>query len=272
LDGAIRHTNGKDLPPSAVLDDVKWVPVFLILSFALTSAAPKTLRVFCWNIHHGVGMDGKLDLTRIAKVIREAKPDLVALQEVDKNCRRSGKIDQAEELAKLTGMQASYGKAMDFDGGEYGQAILSQKLPQLTKIHRLPGTGEPRIAFEAQLSIESLKLSFATVHLDLDATQRIHQIKSSIQAFDSPNSPPLILCGDFNADPASPEIKNLSTKFSAVAKNPPTLTCPADKPDTEIDHVFLRALEPAGPVIVTPEAIASDHRPLLFEVKLPERN
>lgn len=81
-----------------------------------------------------------------------------------------------------------------------------------------------------------------------------------------------MLCGDFNADPASPEIKTLSTKFSAVAKNPLTLTCPADKPDAEIDHAFLRGLKPAGPVIVIPETTASDHRPLLFEVKLPERN
>lgn len=251
---------------------MKLALVFLTLSFALSTAAPKTQRVFCWNIHHGVGMDGKLDLPRIAKVIREAKPDLVALQEVDKNCRRSGKIDQAEELAKLTGMQASYGKAMDFDGGEYGQAILSAKLPQLTKIHRLPGNAEPRIAFEAQLSIKSLKLSFATVHLDLAANQRIHQVKTLIQALDSADPLPLILCGDFNADPVSPEIKTLSTNYRAVAKNPPTLTCPADKPDAEIDHAFLRGLEPAGPVIVIPETIASDHRPLLFEVKLQERN
>src|SRR4051794_36404648 len=54
------------------------------------------------GIHHGVGTDGKLDLKRIAKVITDTKPDLVALQEVDKNTTRTGKVDQAAELAKLS--------------------------------------------------------------------------------------------------------------------------------------------------------------------------
>ena len=47
--------------------------------------SPFRLRVLTYNIHHGEGVDGKLDLERIASVIRSVEPDLVALLEV--NCK-----------------------------------------------------------------------------------------------------------------------------------------------------------------------------------------
>lgn len=261
----------KDRPLAPVLVRVKFVLVLLAAVTSL-SAESQTIRVLCWNLHHGVGGDGKLDLPRIAQVIKEANPDLVALQEVDKHCGRSGKVDQAAELAKLTGLHASYGKAMDFDGGEYGQAILSKNPPQVTKVHSLPGKGEPRIGFEAIVSINHINLSFTSVHLDLDATQRLAQAEALSKALAAKPGVPLILCGDFNDVPNSPAIKVFSETLKAVAKKEPALTCPADKPDTEIDHVFLRSMEPAGPVTVLPEAVASDHRPLLVEIKVPMRN
>lgn len=251
---------------------MKWIFGLFLLSSPLASAGNQTVRVLCWNIHHGVGMDGKLDLPRIAKVIQEAKPDLVALQEVDKNCRRSGNVDQASELARLTGLHASFGKAMDFDGGEYGQAILCEKAPQHTKLHKLPGNGEPRIAFEAEISIAGIKLSFATAHLDLDAAARLSQTQTLIQALSLNTSHPLILCGDFNDHPKSPPIMALSKALTPIGKKEPALTCPADQPDSEIDHLFVRGLEPAGQILVLPEKTASDHRPLLTEIKLPLRN
>lgn len=251
---------------------MKFVLSLLFASSVLSSAESQTIRVLCWNLHHGVGGDGKLDLPRIAKVIKEANPDLVALQEVDKNCRRSGKIDQAAELAKLTGLQASYGKAMDYDGGEYGQAILSKQVPLSSKVHPLPGKGEPRIAFEALVSIKNINLSFTTVHLDLDAAQRLSQAETLSKALATNSGKPLILCGDFNDTPDSPVFRVFAGVFKPVAKTEPVLTCPADKPDTEIDHVFLHGLEAAGAVHVLPEAVASDHRPLLVEIKLPLRN
>src|SRR5688572_12746619 len=84
------------------------------------SNTPLRLRVLTYNIHHAEGTDGKLDLARIARVIHEQQPDLVALQEVDVKTRRTGGVDQAAELAKLTGMHVAFGKGIDFQGGEYG--------------------------------------------------------------------------------------------------------------------------------------------------------
>jgi len=79
--------------------------------------------VLTYNIHHGEGVDGKLDLVRIAKVIQEVEPDIVALQEVDQNAGRSGQVDQAAELGRLTKMRSVFGGNIALQGGEYGNAF-----------------------------------------------------------------------------------------------------------------------------------------------------
>src|SRR3954466_7463152 len=101
--------------------------------------APKTLRVLTYNIHHGEGTDGKLDLPRVAGVVKAARPDVVLLQEVDRNTTRTGKVDQAAELARLTGLHAEFGKAIDLQGGGYGLATLSRFPLKGVKTDALPG-------------------------------------------------------------------------------------------------------------------------------------
>ena len=72
------------------------------------------------------GVDRKLDVPRIARVIKSVKPDLVALQEVDNKAGRSGRVDQATELARLTGMRPVFGANIPLQGGHSGNAILSR--------------------------------------------------------------------------------------------------------------------------------------------------
>jgi hypothetical protein len=97
----------------------------LSLEPALEPAPRPTLRVVSYNIQHGAGMDRKLDLERTADVLRRLEPDLVALQEVDENCRRSKGVDQAAELGRLLGMEHRFGEFMDYDGGRSGLAVFS---------------------------------------------------------------------------------------------------------------------------------------------------
>src|SRR4030095_13030808 len=102
------------------------------LAFALLPTAcrnktpPTSLRLVTYNIHHGEGNDGSIDLPRLAHVTQSLHPDLVALQEVDIKTARTGQVDQAAELARLTGMHYVFGKAIDFDGGQYGNVVLSR--------------------------------------------------------------------------------------------------------------------------------------------------
>jgi endonuclease/exonuclease/phosphatase family metal-dependent hydrolase len=247
---------------------MKLLRSLLLLTLGSAIATAGEIRVLCWNLHHGVGEDGKLDLARIAAVIKAQSPDLVALQEVDKNCRRSGSVDQAAELARLTGMTGVFGKAMPHDGGEYGQAILSRHPLGATKVHRLPGDGEPRIAFEADVTIAGRALKFVTVHLDHQQdARRLKQAEALTEALSSATWP-MILAGDFNDVPDSPVMKAF-TGWTAVEKSEPRLTCPAGEPKVEIDHVLLKGLKAASPVTVLPEAVASDHRPLIVRIEWP---
>ncbi|MEK7953190.1 endonuclease/exonuclease/phosphatase family protein [Luteolibacter soli] len=239
-------------------------------SLPLVAEPMKGIRVMSWNLHHGVGEDGKLDLERIAAQIREQKPDLVVLQEVDNKCRRSGSVDQAAELAKLTGLTEAFGKAMDFDGGGYGQAILSKQPLGETKVYRLPGDGEPRIAFEAVVKFDDQPLRIVSVHLDHQQdARRLKQAETLVKELAGVKGP-LILAGDFNDVPESPVLKVLGEALTPVGKSEPRLTCPAGEPKVEIDHVFLRGVKAEAPVMVLPEAVASDHRGIVVTVGFGE--
>ena len=102
----------------------------LVGSFGvLADGAPKAssgkiLKVMSYNIHHGEGIDRRLDLERIAAVIADSGADIVALQELDQSTRRTGGVAQTEVLAHHLGMHHQFAKALHFQGGAYGLAVL----------------------------------------------------------------------------------------------------------------------------------------------------
>jgi hypothetical protein len=134
-------------------------------------APPDHLIVMAWNIHHGEGEDGRLDLERIADIIKISGADIVLLQEVDDRTQRTGRVPQAAELARLTGLKATFGKAMDFQGGGYGNAVLTRWAPVETRVVPLPGGGEPRCALEVTVDTPETggRLSVVSTHLDVSS-------------------------------------------------------------------------------------------------------
>jgi endonuclease/exonuclease/phosphatase family metal-dependent hydrolase len=114
---------------------------------------PRTLRVMSYNIHAGRGTDGKIDIERIARIIRDADVDVAAIQEVDQGTKRSGKLDLPAELRRLTGMRGEFAKAIDHDGGLYGQLILSRHEIRKLDVVKLPNRDgeEQRIAAVAEV-------------------------------------------------------------------------------------------------------------------------
>ncbi len=160
---------------------------------AQAAPPPVQLRVLTYNILHGAGLDGKLDLARTAEVIKRVNPDLVALQEVDKGTQRSGRVDEAAELGRLTGMHAVFGKAMDFNGGQYGEAILSRYPFESTNLHALPQIKgrEPRGALDVQIKVEGQPLRFISTHWDHldDDSNRIPQVTAELIAPIETNDP-----------------------------------------------------------------------------------
>jgi len=231
----------------------------------------RTVKVLSYNIHHASppAKPGTIDLQAIADVIIEQQPDLVALQEVDVFTKRSGPFHQAEELARKAGMTAHFFKTIDYDGGEYGIAILS-RLPVLeTQRYPLPrkegSGGEPRVLGTATVQLSSkYQLLFACTHLDAqrDSANRHLQIRA-IEGLLKDSALPVIIAGDFNAAPGSGVINILDNTFKRTC-DPCDFTIPVDQPETAIDFIAYapRTLFTVKEHTVLPGRQASDHLPV----------
>ena len=234
------------------------------------------LRVLCYNIHHAAGVDRKLDVPRIARVIQSVQPDLVALQEVDNKTTRTGKVDQAAELARLTKMDYAYGANIAFQGGQYGNAILSRLPIARNKNHLLPNvdSGEQRGVLEVNFNLpgnQSLRL--LDTHLDHrrpDGERLASAIFINALAAKE-NAVPTILAGDLNDVLGSRTLKEFRKAWT-LTNTKPMPTVPVGKPTRQIDFILVR---PAArwKVIETKvldEAVASDHRAIFAILELRE--
>lgn len=239
------------------------------------SAAQDTVRVLAYNIRHGVGMDQRPDLERTARVIRALEPHVVLLQEVDSATARTRGVDQARQLAELTGLQHyAFGRFMDYDGGAYGMAALSASPILLHENHVLPQGAEPRsaLAVRVQPTVNSPEIVFVGIHLYRSGPERFAQAKRLLEALAEEHAP-VMLVGDFNSQPGDAVMRLLGTQWTLPAK--PTaarFTFPADAPQREIDYVLYRP-ESAFSVIeyrVVEEPVASDHRPVLIVLAVSE--
>jgi endonuclease/exonuclease/phosphatase family metal-dependent hydrolase len=249
----------------------------LVVMSGCQSPGRQQVRVLAYNIHHAEGTDGELDLARIAQVIESVQPDLVALQEVDNRTQRTGGVDQTAELGQLTGMQAVFGKAMDYQGGGYGLAILSRWNILESVTHPLPSTEghEPRAVLMVKVRTpRRSELWFGSTHFDhtREETERLGQAARIREMFASRNEP-VILAGDFNAVPESRVMKLLLEDWLDASALEPQPTVPANKPRSRIDYVLVRPKNGWKTIEtrVLEEAVASDHRPLFVVVEWPGR-
>jgi endonuclease/exonuclease/phosphatase family metal-dependent hydrolase len=239
---------------------------------AAAAQAPSRLVVLCYNIRHGMGMDGRIHLERTAAVIRSASPDVVALQEVDRRTERSGAaIDQAEELGRLTGLKAVFGRAIDYQGGQYGIAVLS-RLPVLgSAVHPLPGE-EPRALLEVRLKARSQEIVFFSTHLD--ATRPEDHRKAAgeqiVKIARTRGKTPAILAGDLNTVPERATLPVLTEAWTIAGGPQERPTVPVENPKRQIDWILFRPADRwrTVEVRVLDEKMASDHRPILAVLEL----
>ena len=239
--------------------------VLIAVVMGRAAVAETTLRVLSYNIHHGRGTDGVVDLERIAAVIRGCAADVVMLQEVDDRTDRTGGIDQTAELGRITGLHAEFGRQIDYQGGRYGQAILCRTPLEEPRVHVLPGAPdrETRIAFAVRTVVAGRSLVLVGTHLHhRDPAARLEQARA-LEAVDF-GAGPAILGGDLNAMPESEPLAALLASWRSTTAEPQP-TFPAGQPTRQIDFILYRAggvLEP-GEVRVLDEPVASDHRPIL---------
>lgn len=243
------------------------------------------LRVLSYNIHHGEGVDRKLDLARIAQVILSVEPDLVALQEVDQRATRSNSVDQPAELARLTKMHVVFGGNIDLQGGRYGNAVLSRLPIRRHENHKLPNfeMGEQRGVLEVEIELPTREgeapaeppiLLFAT-HLDHRPKdeERLASAQAINELLKMHCDRPALLAGDLNAVRASRVLAEFGRAWQHTSEQGlPTI--PVDRPARQIDFVMFRpaARWKAIETKVLDEAVASDHRAILAVVELLPAN
>ena len=258
------------------------VGIFLLCAFPEV-AAQDTLKVISYNIFNAQHPDnrGASILAEIADFISDENPDLVALQEVDSATHRLAKLNGgryfslADSLAERTGMHASFGKAIDFDGGGYGIAMLSRK-PMVAQKVQLPNPkeGEPRVLLTAEFSTDSgRKVIFAATHFDHQYQEnRLQQVDVVNELLQEKNELPVILAGDLNFEPNSEEYQMVQEYWRDTAMegvNTLAFTYPANDPARRIDYVFVSSSQ-RWEVIShrTPNLSYSDHLPVITRLVL----
>ena len=238
-----------------------------MLAMALSAHSQDYLKLMSYNIRNANGMDGICSYQRIANVINNASPDVVAIQELDSMTVRSGQKYVLGELAERTQMHASYAPAINFQGGKYGIGILSRQKPLSIKTFPLPGREEKRMLMIAEFE----DYFFACTHLSLTEEDRLASldiIRSSVGTLDKP----FFIAGDMNDVPES-KFTEIFQKDFQILTNIKTPTHPSSAPDETIDYIAVWKHHTNHfanlSAEVLDEPVASDHLPLTVQLRMP---
>lgn len=235
----------------------------------------RPLTVMTYNIHHGAGIDGVLDLERIAQVIEKSGAEVIGLQEVDNHwSERSNWVNQPTWFAARLKMHYAYAANLDLpplNPGEprrqYGTAVLSKykiKSFENTLLPKYP-TGEQRGLAVATVKVRGVDLRFANTHLTSNNNaERLEQANKVVELLVSSKTSTMLV-GDLNASPEKPEITTLTGVWRdtwAEVGVGPGYTIEADHPTARIDYILHSGrIRPASAQVVTTNG--SDHLPVV---------
>ncbi len=254
------------------------ISVLLVFSAGVIHAKVVDLRVMTYNIHHARGVDGEVNPGRIAQVVSSASADLAALQEVDRGVERTQQLDLPHIIASNIGFSFAFGKNIDFQGGSYGNAILS-RFPILESNNhhfKMLREGEQRGLLLAKIELDGGAVLFASTHIDYrpDNSERLSNVEEMITLADKHSDLPMILCGDFNDMPNGQVYFRLRERFTDVwdsVDNDKGFTYSSTRPTKRIDFIFVSDDIKVKKAKVL-ETQASDHLPLLVELEINFNN
>lgn len=241
-------------------------------------ASDRSIRVMTYNIHGCSGMDGKVSTARIARVIAQYEPDVIALQE----CYGVRRGEQARAIAAELKEAYHYPPSLSLFQDEYGNSLLSvhpMRLIKAGKLPTLPGRGiEIRGALWAAVEFGGAELQFLNTHLGLYSLERQRQAEALMGGEwlgGESCSGPAILCGDFNAFPSSTVYRTFTARLHEAQENAtghrPRNTFFGRHPVFRIDHIFcspdFRTVKVEVPRTHLTR-LASDHLPIVAEFSL----
>ena len=241
--------------------------LFTALLFCMASCnEPTHIRIMSYNVRNCTGLDNKTDYQRIANIIKAAECEAVAIQELDSMTTRYEGQDMLKNLADLTGMYPTFAPSIDYQGGKYGIGMLTKEKPLSHRRVALPCRSEPR-------SLQIVELEnyyYCCTHLSLHAEDRETSIGIIIDEL-SKLDKPVIIAGDFNAEPEEKSMQEMAKHFQIFEKNTP-YTFPANEPNIEIDYIALYSDKGATAEVnehtVIEAKVESDHRPLVADITL----
>ncbi|SDE05022.1 endonuclease/exonuclease/phosphatase family protein [Niabella drilacis] len=242
-----------------------------------SQAGKDAITFMSYNVHHcnPPSKPGVIDVDAVVRVIKKENPDVVALQEIDVNTGRSGKINQAALLSEKTGYHSfHFSKSIDHDGGDYGIMILSKYPLSDMATHKLPTDpatgGEPRVLSLATVTLPGgKKIRVASTHLDFHGKTNGKLQMTEVNRILADERLPVIIGGDFNATEKSETIQLLDKAFTRTCHNC-AFTIEEGKEKQAIDFI---AYKPGNAFSVlshhvVAEDYASDHRPVQAVLKI----
>jgi endonuclease/exonuclease/phosphatase family metal-dependent hydrolase len=228
-----------------------------------------------YNIHRGIGLDRRLDVDRIARVIQEIDPDVIGLQEVVRVNGGVADADQATYLASALGMTLVMGETRSHGDGTYGNAVLT-RLPVLasTRCDLSCDGREPRGCLRVDLGVDGTAVHVFNCHFGLGFRERRAQVEllaSFLRAADCAG--PRLLLGDFNEWHRGPVTRGFHREFSSPMRRM-RRTHPAVFPLFRLDRIYWD-VELQGEAFNAHRSrlsrVASDHLPVVARVRVRPR-
>ncbi|MDQ3328123.1 MAG: endonuclease/exonuclease/phosphatase family protein, partial [Chloroflexota bacterium] len=233
---------------------------------SVASAGPD-LTVMTFNIRSGFARDGVWNLEGTARTIEEQAPDVVVLQEVSRGWLGRTGTDEVLWLQRRLGMQVVFGAATD--DGLWGNAVLT-RLPVVNTEERRFDVNHnlQRSALLVQLQTRLGGAWVLTTHLAApkDAgTVRLAQTREMLALLRGRR--PTLIMGDLNADPDSPELRQLSSAGFADLGRTLGSSAHTSVDRRRIDYILATEEWESLDVRIV-EAATSDHRPVVAKMRL----
>ena len=252
-----------------------------------TSTSGTLLKVMDWNIHHGIGTDGKYDINRIADWIVRTGANVVSLNEVERYVGGYGNEDQPARFASMLKSKTGktwYYKFAQRDGNTNGQGNL---LLTTFAIESRDGyeLSYSRSVARIAVIVNGIRVNLYSTHLDADSSSRRATQMKELKAWADNYPEQRVIAGDFNAWPGATEISNMTSSYydawaMAVSLNVDVAysgNTAGNTRNSRIDYIFhskgatrlkLRRVQ-VYDVRNSSGVMPSDHRPLMatYEVR-----
>jgi len=204
------------------------------------------IKTLTWNIRHGLGVDDKQDINRIADELLKRDSDIYAIQEVDICTHRSKGIDQMAYLSERLGMVGNFSRFFGYDDGDYGLATFTKyhiiNTDELILFSRLSRSNR---ALQVDMMIDGKVISHVNLHLPSTRSSICWRNLSKYRHSDR-----TIITGDFNLNPHANDIQRMKKKFNDINEH-------GTHPVYDILDYSFSTLTPIESRVY--ETIASDH-------------